>query len=587
MPGKPDFNSLSMAHISLAFIGLMWTLPFLYFHHAYPINTFYQEWGAALLGLCAMPVLITKRFWIQAEIPRIVLLPASMMLLVLAQFSMGRIANFDQTLLLTLYLLWAVLLIMLSKHLRNELGLPLMATTLAVFLLVGTELNALFGIAQHYHWHIFLDTVVSAKTSLAVYGNVAQPNHFASYVTVGLVSLGLLFARKALPTWQGILLAIPLLFVLVLSGSRSSWLYLLWILLMAFLWQRRDKSMLPLLRYCGLLVLGFGLMHLAVEIPWLAGSDAGVTTIERMFGGDAGNSSIRWALLHEAWLIFRQFPLFGAGFGQFAWQHLQLDVALHESSINGLYNNAHNIVAQIAAEAGLVGVLILLSMTALWLWQIRGAQRSIDHFWGYAILSVLSIHSLLEYPLFYAYFLGLAAILLGMLDNTVYRLKLYNLGRLLVAMMLILGGLSLTQLFQSYSKLEDTLALRSLATKDSKYVLQMRNALIEIHGHLLLSSYAESFISGMSEASSDHLTDKLALNERAMRFMPIASVVYRQAWLLALAGQQKEAVAQLERAIWAYPNDFLSAQAELKALAQNDPIHFAALLEFAIQKNAE
>ena len=51
-------------------------------------------------------------------------------------------------------------------------------------------------------------------------------------------------------------------------------------------------------------------------------------------------------------------------------------------------------------------------------------------------------------------------------------------------------------------------------------------------------------------------------------------------------GRQEEAEAQLERSIWAYPNDFASAQAELKELARRDPAHFAALLEFAAQKSA-
>ncbi len=63
------------------------------------------------------------------------------------------------------------------------------------------------------------------------------------------------------------LLAAPPLFVLVWSGSRSAWLYLLWMAGMAWLWPRRDKSCLPLLRYSLLLLLGFGMMHLVVLIP--------------------------------------------------------------------------------------------------------------------------------------------------------------------------------------------------------------------------------------------------------------------------------------------------------------------------------
>jgi O-antigen ligase len=584
LKNKLDVRFPNMAQVSLFFIGLMITLPFLVYYHAYPINSFYQEWWTALLGMFAMPVLITKRFWSKAEIPRIVLLPAGMMLLVLVQFALGRIINLDQTLLFTIYLLGAILLVMLGKHLRDEIGLPQIVTTLAVYLLLGSELNALSGIFQYYHWHTFLDAVITPKTSHAVYGNLAQANHFASYITLGLISLGLLFSLKIISTWQVMLIATPLVFVLVLSGSRSPWLYLFSLFMMSFLWQRHDKSRHHLLYYFGLLFISYGLMHLVVQIPWLAGPETGITSVERIFGNDAGSSAIRLALFHEAWQIFSQFPLLGAGLGQFAWQQLQLDVASHDPLINGLYNNAHNIVLQISAETGLSGVFILLSTSALWLWQSRKVQLGIYHFWAYAILSVLAIHSLLEYPLWYAYFLGIAALLLGLFDNTAYQLKRPGLGRLLTGIVLPLGMLAIIQLNASYTKLEATLAMRPLAAKDSRYILPMRDNLVALNDHLFLSSYAEPFISSMSEVSTEHLNEKLALNERAMRFLPIAAVVYRQAWLLALVDQQDKAIAQLDRAIWAYPNNQSSAKIDLENLVRRDPEHFSALLQYMKRK---
>ena len=147
------------------------------------------------------------------------------MLLALMQFMLGKIVYFDQMMLFVLYMLWATLLMMLGHALRKKFGMSALATTLAIFLLSGAELNALAGVLQHFRWHTWLDSVVTAKNSIAVYGNLAQPNHYADYIMLGLVSLGLL--RPHLRIWQTILLALPLLFVLVLSGSRSSWLYLL------------------------------------------------------------------------------------------------------------------------------------------------------------------------------------------------------------------------------------------------------------------------------------------------------------------------------------------------------------------------
>jgi hypothetical protein len=103
-----SLRSITLAHISLTFVGLMWVLPFLYYHHAYPITTFYQEWGSVLLSLCAMPLLASKRFWQQPELPRVILLPIGMMLLLLVQYLLGKVPSFEQTLLLTIFFVGGV-----------------------------------------------------------------------------------------------------------------------------------------------------------------------------------------------------------------------------------------------------------------------------------------------------------------------------------------------------------------------------------------------------------------------------------------------------------------------------------------------
>ena len=566
----------------------MWVLPFLYYLHAYPITTFYQEWGAGLLGLCALPLLLTARYWQTPEVPRIVTLPIGLMLLLMIQFFVGRITYFDHLMLLALYFLFAALLIMLGQRLRVELGLPTLVTALAVFLLVGAELNTLAGILQHYRWNTFLNPVITVKTSSAVYGNTAQPNHYANYIALGLISLELLYVRFSMRVWQAALLATPMLFVMVLSGSRSSWLYLLFATGLAFMWQRRDKTLRPLLHLSLVLVLGFGLMHFMVQIPWLEVTTGSVTTTERLFGDNA-SGAIRAHLWREAVLIFAQFPLMGAGFGQFAFQHFQLAAELHNPAVTGLYNNAHNLVMQIAAEAGLAGLVILLGTLGQWFWQsvVRGAQFTLYHWWGYAVLAVLGIHSLLEYPLWYVYFMGIAAVMLGIFDTTTYRLELRNVGRASVAMVLVLGALSLVQVFQGYKRLENALVFRGKAATDPGFVQRARDELLAAHEYTLLSSYAELFIANMMEPTTDRLKDKLNLNESALHFIPIAPVVYHQAWLLALSDRPLEAKAQLERAIWAYPGDYSIARTELENLARNDPARFSALLEFATQKYEE
>lgn len=224
---KNPLQSLRLTHISLALVGMMWVLPFLHYRHQYPLTTFYQEWWSALLGMLALVSLLARDFWWQPEIPRIVQLPVMLIVVVLLQSALDKIAYFDQSLLYALYLLFAALLMMLGARLRDCFGLESMAPALAVFLLIGAELSALAGVLQHYRWDTPLNQVVVMKVSSGVFGNLAQPNHFANYIALGLASLGLLLQRRWLKAGHAAALAAPLLFVMTLSGSRSSWLYLL------------------------------------------------------------------------------------------------------------------------------------------------------------------------------------------------------------------------------------------------------------------------------------------------------------------------------------------------------------------------
>ncbi|MEO8332197.1 MAG: Wzy polymerase domain-containing protein, partial [Gallionella sp.] len=515
----------------------------------------------------------------------------------------GKVAYFDQALLYILYLLFAALLMLLGARLRDSLGLAKLAQVLAIFLLVGAELSALVGVLQHYLWNTPLNLVIVMKVSSSVYGNIAQANHFANYIALGMISLGLLFQQQKLRAGHVAILAVPLLFVMTLSGSRSSWLYLLMMAGIAWWWARNDARQRPLLRYSLLLIAGFGIMHLIVQLPFVAGVDSSVNTVQRLFGDNA-SGGVRLFLWREATLMFMQSPWLGVGLGQFAWNHFQLLPELHPAGIVGLYNNAHNLVFQLAAEAGIAGLLAVFLPLGVWLSGVRQRhaisnraspkknlqQRpALDeaHWWGYAALGVLAIHSLLEYPLWYTYFVAIAAILLGALDETRYHLELRSVGRMSLVAIMLLGLISLMQLLSGYRDLERVGEFRSASNADAGATKQLRDTLVAIHGGSLLSPYAELFMSSLIEVNDEHLKEKLAVNTRVMHFVPIGPVTYRQALLLAQDGQPEQAKIILEQAIWSYPDGYGKPRQQLLDLAEKDPAHFSALLEFAIQKEQE
>ncbi len=584
---KNSDPALMFTYLSLALAGLMWVYSFLNYYHAWPITTFYQEWGTALLGLAAATLLLGKDYWRRAEMPRIVLLPIGLMLLVVVQFLLGKVPYFGQMMLYTLYLLWAAMLIMLGSRLREVLGLPTVATVLAAFLLVGAELNAYAGLHQHYHWNSFLTYVVTQKVSAAIFGNVAQSNHYADYLVLGLASLGLLYARGTLRAWHSVLLALPILYVLPLTGSRETWVYLIWLAVATFIWQLFERAQRPLFYYCLLLLVGFGLMHGVIKLPWLASDTGSVDSIQRMLADDVKSGGIRLYLWPEAGLMFLDSPLLGEGFGQYAWQHLLLAPRLHDAGISDIYNNAHNLVFHLAAEGGLAALLVLFGTLLLWVRQAYRAERSIYHWWGYALLSVLGIHSMFEYPLWYTYFLGIAALTAGMLDTGRYRLEFGMAGRALVLLTMVLGAVSLYQLYTGYRLYEHVFESRYDPQNPAAYFESRFRGSAAMRSMPLIEPYGDLMASSLIQVGPENLDANLKRNSDVVRFVPERTAVYRQPLLLAQKGDLQEARLAMERAIWAFPGDFSWQQEVLQGLARKDPEHFRALLEFAVLKHEE
>ncbi len=577
--------SWSWAHASVLLVGLMWVFPFLHYRHEIPLTTFDQEWWSAVLGVAAMTLLLSGSFWQQPVVPRIAQLPALLVVIALVQSALGRVVYWEQGLLYVLYFLFAALLMVLGARLRANFGIERLALALAAFLVLGAEMEATTGFLQHYRWDTWFSGYIIMKINSGVYGNLAQPNHFANYLTLGLISIGLLYQQRKLPWPAVVVLVTPLLFVIALSGSRSPWLYFITMTVLAWFWVRRDQGMRPLLKFSIGLLLGHMAMIFIVQLPFLAGSDT-MDVSRRMFQ-DHASWGIRLYLWKEAASIFLSSPGLGVGFGQYAVSHMQWLPILQPHEVTGLYNHAHNLLMQVAAEAGLSGIVVLLGGLLMWL---RGALRgrcTAAHWWGYSAVAVLAIHSCLEYPLWYAYFVGVLGILMGMLDETHYELELRRLGRLAVGVILLLGATSLWQLERDYHGLKRALSV----PPENGNVLEARKktvqGLLDIHIGSLMYPYAQMYLSTFREAKVDeYLKQKIAANMDVMRFAPMPIVVFQQAILLAMDGQADAAKKVLREAVWSYPGDVAGYQ-RLLDLAEQDPARFEPLVEFINQQEEE
>ena len=182
-----------LARISLTLIGLMAVVPFLQYHHARPIPAFYTEYIAFVLGMAALILFLAGRYWRNIALPWIAFAPLGLFVVMLLQMNLGMSAYYEMQIIVLFYLLWAIFLVILGAVLRKEFGLKVISIVLAWFFLAGGEISATIGILQHFNIHSFLDIFIAAKNHAAVYGNVGQTNHFATYISLALASLIFLF----------------------------------------------------------------------------------------------------------------------------------------------------------------------------------------------------------------------------------------------------------------------------------------------------------------------------------------------------------------------------------------------------------
>lgn len=267
-----------------------------------------------------------------------------------------------------------------------------------VGLLLGGVFNALVSLAQVF-WPALTDGTWLAASGLPrrAVGNLRQPNHLASLLVWALAALAALLAMRRLRGLTAALLLPLLVGAVVLSGSRTGALDML--LLAA--WGLADRR-LP--RACRVLLLA---MPVAYALGW-AGYQAWNATFEPLPPARGDISSSRFGIWANTLAMIAAQPWAGVGFGEFnfAWT-----LTPFPGRPVAFFDHVHNLPLQLVVELGLPlgGTVCALLAWALWQAARRAWARADDAALParglLMVLLLVGVHSQLEYPLWYAYFL--------------------------------------------------------------------------------------------------------------------------------------------------------------------------------------
>jgi O-antigen ligase len=495
----------------------------------------------------------------------------------LLQFAFGLLVFPQLGLLHASYLVWAGLLLILGRKLADTIGLACLADVLATAISLGALLSAVIALTQWLGLAERIPWMLSEPGP--VFANVGQKNHYAHYSWLGIASAFYLRGRLQLSRNLLWVLILTIGFASALSGSRSVFLYLLAIFA-ALAWARRKDPSGPtasLVVDAGLFLPILVALNLAgtwasPRIPelwaWLGNIspalDLGSNSAR---GGSAVMPSVllyklasvpsdRLAIARAAWSAFLDRPWLGQGVGNFSWASFEAATRRYDDEYFEIAEHAHNYVFQLLVDFGGPAVAAVILLLAFWVRQFIRQTWRLEHFWCASILCIGAVHSMLEYPLWFSYFLGPTALLLGATDSrktielTGRRITIY------LVLVTLAGSLILGNLRSDYRKIREAsyYPLRAHLDQDRARQISM-NHLLELHSESLLSPWALLVFTYWTEPNRVLAQDRADLCERGIRFSPSRLFVTRCAMQLAIAGRDADAGKLASATLRAFPAD--------------------------------
>lgn len=420
-----------------ATLALGWLLP----NHYRPWIAFHSDaWTAAVL-LLAFAALIWRSSGAMA-VHRITLAVVLLIGVPWLQYGLGLISQPGVAWISCAYLGGFFLALLLGA--RWETSSPGQLGD-ALFLAIGIAAVGLVGL-QLQQW-LQVDGLELWRLSGGPErpsANLGQPNQLATLLLWGVLAAAWGWIRGRVNGSVAALLVAFLLFGIALTGSRTAWIGVA--LLVAASWWWRSlwhNARLPWL------TTGLGIYFVAcVVVPglWSAWDGAAPSDVVRI------SSELRplaWTVfLDAAW----QRPWFGYGWNQTALA--QLAVATAHPPLHVVFSYAHNLFLDLILWCGIpLGLLVSASLVG-WIWRCFRAVQTAESAVLLLLLLVLGNHAMLELPLYYAYFLLPAGLVMGMLNTRLRAKPVLCVSRWAAGLLWLAATALLVLIVRDYSRVE-------------------------------------------------------------------------------------------------------------------------------------
>lgn len=285
----------------------------------------------------------------------------------------------------------------------------------------------------------------------------------------------------------------------------------------------------------------FGLTGIISVLGYYFGSKLGsallsiqdTTGIDRLM---ATGSELRAILWERAWWAFSSNPIAGIGYNNYLWYGWE-----NMEKLTWFENadHAHNVVLQIGAELGLLGLMTLIGVIFVLLTQlVRFFQRKLNaqDLFLCTMIAIFVAYSFSEFPLWSPFFAFVFVILVGLLDKGFS--LVFDIRKPLVAMTVILSALA-TFYAGFYHYYLTHYEIVTVAKVDNQQKINAYHQFPTIPGFVIIKEHMLHIV--VDHEKTDNINRFIEMGYRLIKANPDIDLMEIQALLLMRYDRQEEA----------------------------------------------
>lgn len=496
----------------------------------------YMPWLAAHSDFLAfLALLILSISFIKQKqiifIPLSFIYLSSIIFIPILQFLAGKIFFFGDSLIAVIYILGFVLALLCgfligieNKEIYKWFFLIILLNSI---ICIYIEINQWLLLSNGSIW------VVDLFQSSRPYGNFAQPNTCATFLSMGLMSSLYIYEKRYINKIGLVLISTFIFFGIALTQSRTSWIFIL-VFIVWWFWKSNYLEM----RLNKNLIFYFLLVYILfiLILPEVSSSLGVIGTADIITRTTTGY--LRIPMWKQMLIAIKEQPLFGYGWNQVSVAQLSvfLKYPTHE-----WVEHSHNIILDIFIWNGIPLGILIIGFIGWWLYQLSKLAISIEAFAALSMVGAVLVHGMLEFPLEYAFFLLPVGFLLGLVQSENNNTKTIRVNNKLFSMFIVSAFSLYIWIFLEYKTIEKDVQLARFESLNIGNIHANRSA----PKILLLSQLRDQLKFIRTPPVANMSKDELNWMKSVSYRYATPTALYRYAQALALNNQLHEAKKHL------------------------------------------